>query len=154
MANFGPLTDEIDWRVWGTPANFNGFRVLASLLQRRRSREANQTLHDVWQFLSWYTIYTFSVALAPWRNFATCKIHFTSKFCVLNILTALLHSTPAAGVSQTLRRGTRKWNDGSFAQGTAITLGIGPHSSWRYFASCIFQRAACSIFQTCIINSH
>jgi len=39
---------EIDWRVWGTPANFNGFRVLASLLQRRRSAEANQTLHDVW----------------------------------------------------------------------------------------------------------
>jgi len=26
---------------WGIPANFNGFRVLASLLQRRRSTEAN-----------------------------------------------------------------------------------------------------------------
>jgi len=25
---------------------------------------------------------------------------------------------------------------------------------WRFFASCIFQRAACSIFQTCILNSH
>jgi len=48
MANFGPLTAEICWRVWGTPANFNGFSVLASLLQRRRSPEANQTLHDVW----------------------------------------------------------------------------------------------------------
>jgi len=36
---------EVDWRVWGTPANFNGFRLLASLLQRRRSAEANQTLH-------------------------------------------------------------------------------------------------------------
>jgi len=44
----GPLTAEIWWRVWGTPANFNRFRVLASLLQRRRSTEANQTLHDVW----------------------------------------------------------------------------------------------------------
>jgi len=32
MANFGLLTAEICWRVWGTPANFNGFRVLASLL--------------------------------------------------------------------------------------------------------------------------
>jgi len=48
MVNFGPLTAEICWRVWGTPANFNGFRVLASLLQRRRSMEVNQTLHDVW----------------------------------------------------------------------------------------------------------
>ena len=31
MVNFGPLMAEIYWRVWGTPANFNGFRVLAAL---------------------------------------------------------------------------------------------------------------------------
>jgi len=47
MATFGPLTTEIGLPVWGTRANFNQFRVLASLLQRRRSPEANQTLHDV-----------------------------------------------------------------------------------------------------------
>jgi len=28
MVNFGLLTAEICWRVWGTPANFNGFRVV------------------------------------------------------------------------------------------------------------------------------
>ena len=33
MVNFGLLTAEICWRVWGTPANFNGCRVLAALLQ-------------------------------------------------------------------------------------------------------------------------
>jgi len=32
MVNFSLLTAEICWRVWGTPANFNGFRVLAALL--------------------------------------------------------------------------------------------------------------------------
>ena len=32
MVNIGPLTAEICWRVWGTPANFNWFRVLAALL--------------------------------------------------------------------------------------------------------------------------
>jgi len=32
MVNFGPLAPEICWRVWGTPANFNGFRALAALL--------------------------------------------------------------------------------------------------------------------------
>jgi len=32
MMNFGKLTAEIDPVVWGTPANFNGFRVLAALL--------------------------------------------------------------------------------------------------------------------------
>jgi len=45
--NFGSLAAEISWRVWGIQANFNGFRVLASLLQRRRSTEVDQTLHDV-----------------------------------------------------------------------------------------------------------
>jgi len=43
MVNFGPLTAEIVFRVWGTPANFNGFRVLAALLHRRRLTEVNQT---------------------------------------------------------------------------------------------------------------
>jgi len=32
MMNFGPLAAEICLPVWGTPANFNGFRVLAALL--------------------------------------------------------------------------------------------------------------------------
>ena len=40
MVNFGPF---------GAPQqNFNGFHVLASLLQRRHSTEANQILNDVW----------------------------------------------------------------------------------------------------------
>jgi len=26
MVNFGPLMAEIDWRLWGTPANFIGFQ--------------------------------------------------------------------------------------------------------------------------------
>jgi len=48
VVNFGVLAAEIGWRVWGTPSNFNRFRDLASLLQRRRSTEVNQTLYDVW----------------------------------------------------------------------------------------------------------
>ena len=32
MVNFGPLAAEIVSLAWGTPANFNGFRVLAALL--------------------------------------------------------------------------------------------------------------------------
>jgi len=32
MVNFGLLTAEICWRVWGIPANFDGFRVLAAVL--------------------------------------------------------------------------------------------------------------------------
>jgi len=32
MVNFGALAAEIVSLVWGTPVNFNGFRVLAALL--------------------------------------------------------------------------------------------------------------------------
>jgi len=78
-----PLTAEIGSGVWGTAANFNGFRVLPSLLQRRRSPKANQTLHDVWPSPGLvYYIYTFGGS-CPWQNFVRCKIHFTPKSCVL-----------------------------------------------------------------------
>jgi len=32
MVNIGPLMADICWQVWGTPANFSRFRVLAALL--------------------------------------------------------------------------------------------------------------------------
>jgi len=32
MVSFGPLAAEIVLLVWGTPAHFNGFRILAALL--------------------------------------------------------------------------------------------------------------------------
>ena len=41
--NFGPLTAEICWRVWGTPANFNGFRVMAALLHGSQVVSVSQT---------------------------------------------------------------------------------------------------------------
>jgi len=68
MANFSPLAAEIGWRVWSTPAHFNGFRVLAALLQ----------------------------------------------------------GTLVVGISQTLWH----WRVPSIFGRAAITLGIGPHSSW------------------------
>jgi len=42
--NFGLLTAEICWRVWGTPSNFNGFRVLAALLHGTLVVGVSQTL--------------------------------------------------------------------------------------------------------------
>jgi len=44
MVNFGPVAAEICWRVCGTPANFNGFRVLAALLHRILVLGISQTL--------------------------------------------------------------------------------------------------------------
>jgi len=45
MVNFGPLAPEICWRVWGTPANFKGFRVLAALQHGTLVVGVSQTLH-------------------------------------------------------------------------------------------------------------
>jgi len=77
--NFGPLAAEICWR-WGTPAHFNGFRVLA----------------------------------------------------------ALLHGTRVVGVSQSTWRWTQV--PPTFGR-AAITLGIGPHSSWilQYTGIAVFR---------------
>jgi len=45
MVNFGPaLAVEIGPTVWGTPANLNGFRVLAALLHSSQVVGASQTL--------------------------------------------------------------------------------------------------------------
>jgi len=81
IVNVSLLTAEIGLPVWGTPANFNGVRVLASLLHWRRSTDVNQTLHDVWPSPGLVHHYTYSGALVPWGNFARCKIHFASKSC-------------------------------------------------------------------------
>jgi len=67
MANFGPLMAEICWLVWGTPANFKGFHILPSLLQQHHSKEANQTLHNVWPSPGLLYYIYFSGALAPDR---------------------------------------------------------------------------------------
>jgi len=44
MVNFGLLAAEIGPVFWGTPANFNGFRVLAALLHGTLAVGVSQTL--------------------------------------------------------------------------------------------------------------
>jgi len=136
MANFSPLVAEIGLGVWGTPANFNGFRVLPSLLQQHCSPEANQTLHDVWLSAGLVHYMHFWGLLSADGILPGAK--FTLRpFQVLHfpILAALLHGTWAAGISQTLSRGTRNGitellhGAPPIFCGAAITLGIVPHSS-------------------------
>jgi len=123
IANFGPLTAEIGSGVWGTPANFNRFRVLASLLQRRRSPEANETLHNVWPSHGLVRcIYIFGgccplTELCPVQNSLYVQVLHSP------MLAALLHCTPAAGVNRTLRRGTRNGITGLSQRAPPIRLG-------------------------------
>ena len=93
MANVGPLTAEVGLPAWSTPAHFNGFRVMALLLQRRRSLEANQTLHDVWPSLVLlHYIYIFGGS-CPLTEF--CHVQNSLYVSVLRspVLAALVHGT-------------------------------------------------------------
>jgi len=44
MVDFGPLAAEMCWQDLGTPANFNGFRVLAAWLHGTRLLGVSQSL--------------------------------------------------------------------------------------------------------------
>ena len=91
MVNFSPLTTEIDSLDWGTPANFNGFRVLASLPQRRRSTEGNQTLHDVWPSPAWLHYIHIFGGCFPVTEF--CQVQHS--VCVLQVLRSPIGSITA-----------------------------------------------------------
>ena len=103
MVNFGPLTAEIVSGIWGTPANFNGFRVLPSLLQRRRSPETNQTCTMFGRLLGCYIIYTLLAALAPDRILPGAKLSLRPSLAFWYIGSVTARHL-VVGVSQTLRR--------------------------------------------------
>jgi len=133
MANVGPLMAETGSRVYGTPANFNGFHILLSLLQQHLSPETNQALHNVWLSPGLiHHIYTFGGSCSL-TEFCRVQNFLYVKVLRSPILAALLHSSPAAGVSQTAVW-YKEWNYGTFAEGAtyirlvAITFCIGPHS--------------------------
>ena len=150
MVNFSPLTAEIGSLVCGTPPNFNRFRVLESLLHLCRSLEANQSCTMFGHLLGCYSIYI-SGGSCPLMKFYQVQNSLWVQVLCSPILAALLHSTPAAGISQTLRHGTRNgitelsqrvpptfgWE--------AITLSIGPHYSYKFTdqsASKIFYKSS------------
>jgi len=143
MVNFGPLTAEIDSGVWGTPANFNGFRVLALLLQRRRSTQVNQTLHDVWPSPALVDYIHYWGLLPP--NGILPRAKFTaSKSCVYIFSVTARHWSSER--QPNFAAWYKEWNYRAFAtrhihqkappifRRAAITLGIGPHSSSFYIS--------------------
>ena len=100
---YGELRPTSGWDPFvslGHLANFNGFRALASLLQPRRSTEANQTLHNVWP-LAGLVDYIYIRLLL--RNGILPGAKFTlrpPKSCAL-LLAVLLHGSRAVGANQT-----------------------------------------------------
>jgi len=99
MVNFGPLAVEIGLPVWGTPANFNGFCILAALLHGSQVVGVSQTLRRwtedatyVWQGdQNWPSCWAFAHILVG-SDSTQCfsyavqcskEIRVSSKVCVL-----------------------------------------------------------------------
>jgi len=130
MTNFGLLTAEICWRVCGTPVNFNRFRVLPSLLQRRHSLEANQTLHDVWSspvLLHYTYIFGGSCPLREFCRGAKFTLRPSLEFSYIGSVTAR-HSN--SGCQPNFAAWYKEWNYGTFAEG-AIYIHQGGHHAWH-----------------------
>jgi len=140
MVNFGPLTAEIGSGVWDTPANFNGFRVFASLLQRRCSPEAGQPNFSRCLAVSWAdTLYIrFRGLLSP--DGISPRAKFTLgpslAFSYIGSVTARHSSSgvPKLCSVHGVRSGITELSQKAspILGWAAITLGIGPHSSYCY----------------------
>jgi len=85
MANFGPSTAEIGWRVWDTPTNFNGFRVLASLCSDVVHRRPAKLCRMFGRLLGWHTIDSSSGDIAPDGILlgATCLFLYWQRYCTV-----------------------------------------------------------------------
>ena len=114
----------------GTPANFNGFHVLASLLQRRRSPEANKTLHDAWPspaLVHYIYIFGGSCSLTEF-----CQLQYSLCVQVLRSLywqryCTALEQRPSATLC--VLAWYKEWNYGIFAE-EATYIRAGRSSRW------------------------
>jgi len=134
--NFGPLAAEIV--SFGEPQQIStGFCVLASLYcSDVTQRKPTKLCTMIDRLLGWYTIYTFSRAPAPWQNFALCKTLYVQvlRSPILTVLRAR-HSSSGRQVNFAAwytRNGIRELSQRALPifGWAAITLGIGPHSSY------------------------
>jgi len=107
MANFGPLTAEIDWWVWGpqeiSTHLVSWLRYCSDVVHRRPTKLCMMFGH----LLGWYIIYTFSEGFCPLTEVCQVQTSLCVQVLRSSILRALLHGTRPVGISQIYRHGTR-----------------------------------------------
>jgi len=104
MVNFGLLTAEIFWRVWGTPTNLNGFHVLAPLLHGTPAVGVSQTLRR-------WTEGAICSAGRPsrWAS-AHILVYLTFNFYIQSTLNCIIVMVANAKILDSLRRRRRLSN--------------------------------------------
>jgi len=141
MANIGPLIAQIGSGVWGTQQISTGFASWLRYCNDTAHRRSTKLCKIFGHLLGWYTIYTFSGALARDRVLPGAKFMLRPSlaFSFLSSDNAWHFSS---GVSQTFQHGTRNGitelskRAPPIFSWAAITLDIGPHSSMKCFMSC------------------
>ena len=98
---FSLLTAEICWQVWGTPANFNGFRVLAALLHSTLVVGVSQTLRVEQRAPPIFGRATITLGIGPHSSYI-----IFSTFTAVNL--ALLFAQMA--VAERMRSHLYHWN--------------------------------------------
>jgi len=130
MANFGPLTAESGLPVWGTQQILTGFaswlHYYSDVAHRRPTK-----LHDLWPSPGLvHYVYVFG-GFCSLAEFCYAQNSLCVQVLRSPILAALLHGTPPAGVSQTLRRGTKNGITGTFEEGATYIWPGGHHVEHR-----------------------
>jgi len=104
-SHYSELRSTNGLRVWGTPGNFNGFHILASLLHRCCATDVNQTLHDIWPSPGLTGPVTLCIhfrGLLPPTEFFQVQNSLCVQFLRSPILPALLHGTRAVASAKLL----------------------------------------------------
>jgi len=103
MVNFGSLAAEIVSLVWGTPANFNGFRILAALLHSTLVAGVSRTL-QCWTEGAIY-IWQGGHHVGHWPTLFCVVMHFfrVVKVCFCCVRFRFFHTKPRDGLGEHLR---------------------------------------------------
>jgi len=114
IVNFDPLMAENISGVWATPANFNGVRILSSLLHQCHSTEVSQTLYDVWPSpgLLHYTC-TFRGLLLP-NGILPCANFILHPSVVASYIGSVTVSHSNSGRQPNFVPRYKEWNYGIF----------------------------------------
>jgi len=134
MANFGPLTAETGWWIWGTQQISTGFTSCLCYCSDVAQRKSTKLCTMFGHLLGWYTIYT----SCPLMKFCPVQNSLYIQVLYSPVLAALRHQPNFAAWY-------KEWNYWTFAEGAtyirraAIMLCISPHSSFQYNLSRVLR---------------
>jgi len=125
MANFGPLTAEIDLPVWGTKANFNGFRASCFRYCSDVAHRRPTKLHDVWASPGLvHYIYIFGDSSPPPPDGILPGAKFTfGPSLALSYIGSITAPHSSSGRQQNFAAWYKDRNYGTFAEGSTYSAG-------------------------------